>query len=58
VPPIDLSDQDIAVLIESLQEAIARDRVFPLPPPVVERLKGILERLRAAGPTKEPRRQK
>ena len=52
MPPIDLSDEDIAVLIDSLQEAITRDRVFPLPPHVVERLRAILERLKAAGPTK------
>jgi len=49
MPPIDLSDEDRAVLVDLLREAITRDRIFPLPPIVVTRAKAILERLEAGG---------
>jgi hypothetical protein len=50
MPPIDLSDEERAVLVELLREAIARDRIFPPPPHVIARAKAILERLEASGP--------
>ena len=49
MPPIDLSNEDRAVLVELLREAITRDRVFPLPPIVMTRAKAILEALEAGG---------
>ena len=53
MPPIDLSDEDRAVLVELLRETINRQRIFPLPPPVVARAKAILERLEASAPPRE-----
>lgn len=50
MPPIDLSDEERAVLVDLLREAVARDRIFPLPPRVIARAKAILERLEASGP--------
>jgi hypothetical protein len=52
MPPIDFSDEDRAVLVELLREAITRDRIFPLPPHVIARAKAILERLDRAPPPK------
>ena len=53
MPPIDLSDEDRAVLVELLREAINRDRLFPLPAHVITRAKAILEQLEASAPPKE-----
>lgn len=50
MPPIDLTDEDRAVLIDLLRETINRDRLFPLPPHVIARAKAILERLEASRP--------
>jgi hypothetical protein len=50
MPPIDLSDEERAVLIDLLREAIARDRIFPLAPHVIARAKATLERLEASRP--------
>jgi hypothetical protein len=50
MPPIDLSDEDRAVAVELLREAITRDRIFPLPPHVMARAKAILEQLEASAP--------
>jgi putative SOS response-associated peptidase YedK len=48
--PIHLSDEERALLVELLREAVARDRIFPLPPHVIARAKVILERLEASAP--------
>jgi hypothetical protein len=54
MPPIDLSDEDRAVLADLLREAITRDRIFPLPPRVIAHAKAILERLEASAPPPKP----
>jgi hypothetical protein len=53
MPPIDLSDEDRAVLVELLREVISRERIFPLPPHVIARAKAILDRLEASAPHKK-----
>lgn len=53
MPPIELSDEDRAVLIELLREAVSRDRIFPLPPHVIARARAILDRLEASPPPRK-----
>ena len=52
MPPIDFSDEDRAVLVDLLREAITRDRIFPLPPHVLARATAVLEQLEASVPPK------
>jgi hypothetical protein len=51
VPLFDLTEDDRAILAELLRETINRDRIFPLPPLVLDRAKAILARLDMPEPT-------
>jgi len=53
MPPIDLCDQDRAILVELLREAVNRERMFPLPPLVIARAKAILDQLDSSPQSKK-----
>jgi len=46
---LELDEEDRAVLVQLLREAVTRERIFPLSPPVLKRGQDILARLESKG---------